>query len=193
MGLGELGNWGGLARKLLNSPIPNQFLNYLVLNSSMNAKRCMLREQGPAMVSRRAFLRMTSAAGTAAYALRSTGLEEVLAASAQVAGRSAETSRRTNLSGAKCSTASTSIARSSTSTTATAARVRPRCTRRSSVTSISRTRPRCATAGSWSRTRSGAPSSGRGVWLRPRGARHHAQFERSAADCSERSRSQTGR
>jgi isopenicillin-N epimerase len=42
------------------------------------------------MVSRRAFLRMTSAAGTAAYALRSTGLEEILAASAQVAGRSAE-------------------------------------------------------------------------------------------------------
>ena len=33
---------------------------------------------------------MTSAAGTAAYALKSSGLEEVLAASAQVAGRSAD-------------------------------------------------------------------------------------------------------
>lgn len=41
------------------------------------------------MVSRRAFLRITGAAGTAAYALKATGLEEVLAASAQVAGRSA--------------------------------------------------------------------------------------------------------
>ena len=42
------------------------------------------------MVSRRAFLRITSAAGTAAYALKTSGLEEVLAASAQVAGRSAD-------------------------------------------------------------------------------------------------------
>jgi selenocysteine lyase/cysteine desulfurase len=42
------------------------------------------------MLSRRAFFRMTSAAGTAAYALRSSGLEDLLAASAQVAGRSAE-------------------------------------------------------------------------------------------------------
>ena len=39
------------------------------------------------MVSRRAFLRMTSAAGTAAYAFTSAGLENLLAASAQVAGR----------------------------------------------------------------------------------------------------------
>jgi isopenicillin-N epimerase len=42
------------------------------------------------MVSRRAFLRLTSAAGTAAYAFTSSGLESLLAASAQVAGRSAE-------------------------------------------------------------------------------------------------------
>ncbi len=41
------------------------------------------------MISRRAFLRMTSAAGTAAYALKPYGIDEVLAASAQVAGRSA--------------------------------------------------------------------------------------------------------
>jgi selenocysteine lyase/cysteine desulfurase len=39
------------------------------------------------MVSRRAFLRMTSAAGTAAYAVASSGLDQLLAASAQVAGR----------------------------------------------------------------------------------------------------------
>jgi selenocysteine lyase/cysteine desulfurase len=39
------------------------------------------------MVSRRAFLRITSAAGTAAYTAKAYGLEEVLAASAQVAGR----------------------------------------------------------------------------------------------------------
>jgi isopenicillin-N epimerase len=42
------------------------------------------------MVSRRAFLRLTTAAGTAAYALKAHGLEEVLAASAQVAGRPAD-------------------------------------------------------------------------------------------------------
>jgi isopenicillin-N epimerase len=42
------------------------------------------------MVSRRAFLRITGAAGTAAYAWKAHGLDEVLAASAQVAGRSAE-------------------------------------------------------------------------------------------------------
>jgi len=42
------------------------------------------------MVSRRAFLRLTSAAGTAAYAFTSSGLESLLAASAQVAGRSAD-------------------------------------------------------------------------------------------------------
>ena len=42
------------------------------------------------MVSRRAFLRMTSTVGTAAYALKTYGIEEVLAASAQVAGRSAD-------------------------------------------------------------------------------------------------------
>jgi isopenicillin-N epimerase len=42
------------------------------------------------MVSRRAFLRLTSAAGTAAYALSSVGLESLLAAAAQVAGRSAD-------------------------------------------------------------------------------------------------------
>lgn len=42
------------------------------------------------MVSRRGFLRMTGAAGTAAYAAKMTGLEEILAASAQVAGRSPE-------------------------------------------------------------------------------------------------------
>jgi selenocysteine lyase/cysteine desulfurase len=42
------------------------------------------------MVSRRAFLRMTSAAGTAAYALTSHGIEELLAASAQLGGRSAD-------------------------------------------------------------------------------------------------------
>jgi selenocysteine lyase/cysteine desulfurase len=41
------------------------------------------------MVSRRAFLRFTGAAGTAAYAMKVTGLEHVLAATAQVAGRSA--------------------------------------------------------------------------------------------------------
>jgi selenocysteine lyase/cysteine desulfurase len=41
------------------------------------------------MVSRRAFLRITGAAGTAAYALKAYGIEEALAASAQVAGRSA--------------------------------------------------------------------------------------------------------
>jgi isopenicillin-N epimerase len=41
------------------------------------------------MFSRRAFLRLTSAAGTAAYAFRASGLDEVLAASAQVAGRTA--------------------------------------------------------------------------------------------------------
>ena len=40
------------------------------------------------MVSRRAFLRMTTAAGTAAYAFTSAGLEPLLAATAQVAGRS---------------------------------------------------------------------------------------------------------
>jgi selenocysteine lyase/cysteine desulfurase len=40
------------------------------------------------MVSRRAFLRLTSAAGTAAYAFRSGDFESLLAASAQVAGRS---------------------------------------------------------------------------------------------------------
>jgi selenocysteine lyase/cysteine desulfurase len=42
------------------------------------------------MVSRRAFLRISSAAGTAAYAFNASGLETLLAASAQVAGRSAE-------------------------------------------------------------------------------------------------------
>ena len=41
------------------------------------------------MVSRRAFLRFTGAVGTAAYAMKVSGLEEVLAATAQVAGRSA--------------------------------------------------------------------------------------------------------
>ena len=40
------------------------------------------------MVSRRAFLRITSTAGTAAYAFTSSGLDTLLAASAQVAGRS---------------------------------------------------------------------------------------------------------
>ncbi|HUE88848.1 MAG TPA: aminotransferase class V-fold PLP-dependent enzyme [Vicinamibacterales bacterium] len=42
------------------------------------------------MISRRAFLRLSSAAGTAAYGFTSAGLESVLAASAQVAGRSTE-------------------------------------------------------------------------------------------------------
>jgi selenocysteine lyase/cysteine desulfurase len=42
------------------------------------------------MLSRRAFLRMTSAAGSAAYALNSYGIENLLAGSAQLAGRSAE-------------------------------------------------------------------------------------------------------
>ena len=42
------------------------------------------------MVSRRAFLRMTSAAGTAAYALKSSGVEELLAASAQLGSRPAD-------------------------------------------------------------------------------------------------------
>ena len=42
------------------------------------------------MVSRRAFLRMTSAAGTAAYALKSSGIEELLAASAQLGSRPAD-------------------------------------------------------------------------------------------------------
>jgi selenocysteine lyase/cysteine desulfurase len=42
------------------------------------------------MVSRRAFLRFTGAAGTAAYAFSSSGLESLLAASAQVAARSAD-------------------------------------------------------------------------------------------------------
>jgi isopenicillin-N epimerase len=42
------------------------------------------------MLSRRTFLRMTSVTGTAAYAFVSPGLESLLAASAQVAGRSAE-------------------------------------------------------------------------------------------------------
>src|SRR5919109_1411878 len=42
------------------------------------------------MVSRRSFLRMTGAASAAGLALKTYGLEEVLAASAQVAGRSAE-------------------------------------------------------------------------------------------------------
>jgi isopenicillin-N epimerase len=41
------------------------------------------------MVSRRAFLRFTGAAGTAAYAMKVTGLENVLAATAQIAGRAA--------------------------------------------------------------------------------------------------------
>ena len=41
------------------------------------------------MVSRRAFLRFTGAVGTAAYAMKVAGLEEVLAATAQVATRSA--------------------------------------------------------------------------------------------------------
>jgi isopenicillin-N epimerase len=50
----------------------------------------MLRGGGDAMVSRRAFLRITSGAGTAAYAFRSAGLEPLLAATAQVAGRSAD-------------------------------------------------------------------------------------------------------
>src|SRR5262245_22971535 len=45
--------------------------------------------QGDVMVSRRAFLRMTSTVGAAAYAAKTYGIEEVLAASAQVAGRSA--------------------------------------------------------------------------------------------------------
>ena len=40
------------------------------------------------MVSRRAFLRMTGAAGSAAYAFTSSGLESLLAATAQLAGRS---------------------------------------------------------------------------------------------------------
>jgi selenocysteine lyase/cysteine desulfurase len=39
------------------------------------------------MLSRRAFLRLTSTAGAGVYALRSHGLDELLAASAQVAGR----------------------------------------------------------------------------------------------------------
>jgi isopenicillin-N epimerase len=42
------------------------------------------------MVSRRAFLRMTSAAGTAAYAFETAELTSLLAASAQVAGRRAD-------------------------------------------------------------------------------------------------------
>src|SRR5687768_17317736 len=42
------------------------------------------------MVSRRAFLRIAGAAGSAAYAAKTYGIEEVLAASAQVAGRSAD-------------------------------------------------------------------------------------------------------
>ena len=42
------------------------------------------------MVSRRAFLRLTGAAGTAAYTFTSSGLEPLLAASAQIAGRSAD-------------------------------------------------------------------------------------------------------
>lgn len=39
------------------------------------------------MVSRRAFLRISSTAGATAYALKAAGLDQVLAASAQVAGR----------------------------------------------------------------------------------------------------------
>jgi isopenicillin-N epimerase len=42
------------------------------------------------MVSRRAFLRLTSIAGTVTYASTSVGLDSLLAASAQVAGRSAD-------------------------------------------------------------------------------------------------------
>ncbi|MGQ0736720.1 MAG: aminotransferase class V-fold PLP-dependent enzyme [Acidobacteriota bacterium] len=42
------------------------------------------------MVSRRAFLRLTGAVGTSAYAARVYGIDEVLAASAQVAGRPAD-------------------------------------------------------------------------------------------------------
>src|SRR5687768_1708047 len=42
------------------------------------------------MVSRRKFLRLSGAVGTAAYAAKTYGIEQVLAASAQVAGRSAE-------------------------------------------------------------------------------------------------------
>ena len=42
------------------------------------------------MVSRRRFLRITGTAGAAAYALKTYGIDEVLAATAQVAGRSAE-------------------------------------------------------------------------------------------------------
>ncbi|HYU77814.1 MAG TPA: aminotransferase class V-fold PLP-dependent enzyme [Vicinamibacterales bacterium] len=42
------------------------------------------------MVSRRAFLRITGTVGAAAYAAKTYGIEEVLAASAQVAGRSAD-------------------------------------------------------------------------------------------------------
>src|SRR5262245_54290171 len=56
----------------------------------MRRSRCMLPARRRPMLSRRAFLRMTSAAGTAAYAFGSAGLESVLAASAQVAGRSAD-------------------------------------------------------------------------------------------------------
>ena len=42
------------------------------------------------MVSRRAFLRISGTVGAAAYAVKAYGIEEVLAASEQVAGRSAE-------------------------------------------------------------------------------------------------------
>ena len=42
------------------------------------------------MVSRRTFLRTTGAAGSAAFAFTTYGIEEVLAATAQIAGRSAE-------------------------------------------------------------------------------------------------------
>jgi isopenicillin-N epimerase len=42
------------------------------------------------MVSRRAFLRLTTAAGAAAYAVKTYGIDEVLAATQQVAGRSAD-------------------------------------------------------------------------------------------------------
>jgi isopenicillin-N epimerase len=42
------------------------------------------------MVSRRAFLRISGAAGTAACGLKTFGIEEVLAASAQIAGRPAD-------------------------------------------------------------------------------------------------------
>ena len=146
------------------------------------------------MVSRRAFLRMTSAAGTAAYALKTYGLEEVLAASAQVAGRSAD----------GCGAGRVLLARDPARLHARShadqsqqrqqlPQPHRRARRAEAVPRLHEPGAGVLPRAARTEQRNGAPSAGRRVRLRQRRARHHAQFQRSAADRAERARSQAGR